>query len=47
MTHTECPVCDGTIRLEDELAATRCEACGTTLELAVDEAPTPVLARAA
>lgn len=47
MIHTECPICDAAIRLEDEGAASRCEACGVTLELAPDEAPAPVLARAA
>lgn len=47
MIHTECPVCDGPIRLEDERTSGACEACGVALELAADEAPSPALARAA
>lgn len=47
MIHTDCPVCDAAIRLDDEGAASCCNACGVMLDLAPDEAPAPVLARAA
>ena len=43
----ECPLCDATIRLDDERSSSSCEACGVILELAPDAAPAPALAQAA
>lgn len=44
MIHTDCPVCDSTIRLDDENGCASCDACGVTLELAADDAPALALA---
>ena len=44
MIHTDCPLCDSAVRLDDDAMWSECEACGVALELAPDEAPELALA---
>ena len=44
MIHTDCPVCDSAICLDDEGGSASCDACGVTLELAADDVPALALA---
>jgi len=44
MIHTDCPVCDSTIHLDDELGSASCDACGVTLQLAADDVSALALA---
>jgi len=36
--HTECPLCDARIVLDDDRNGTACDECGVALQLALDEA---------
>lgn len=36
MLTTDCPCCDGTARLDDDLMVVACDGCGVIVELAPD-----------
>lgn len=36
MLTTDCPCCDGTARVDDDLTVVACDGCGVTVEFAAD-----------